>query len=134
MAPRRFDLRGLFVRSGVLAPAALQHQVAALPDTLPPLQGVRVVDAGLELGRVRKGRFEPAHALALALRHDAIGSCLDLGADDLRLERYLAGHPLEAGGDDGWLVVAVEGHPLGWGRRSRGTVKNRYPKGLRRTG
>ena len=35
---------------------------------MPDLKGLRVIRAGLELGEVKKDRFEPAHALALWLK------------------------------------------------------------------
>ena len=36
--------------------------------------------------------------------------------------------------DPGWVLVTVDGFPLGWGKRVGSTVKNHYPKGLRRRG
>jgi len=69
----------------------------------------------------------------LALTPEALAGArtLALAADSPELRHYLQGDVLEAPGDDGWLVVAVAGFALGWGRRSRGVVKNFYPKGLR---
>ncbi|MBI5877599.1 MAG: RsmF rRNA methyltransferase first C-terminal domain-containing protein [Chloroflexi bacterium] len=114
---------------------ARESRLAATPRQTPPLDGIRVVELGCPLGDVSTGRFEPAHALALALRRDETaqmpGARLDFAADDEALRRYLHGHPLEAGGPDGWVLLSVAGFPLGWGRRSQGIVKNRYPKGLR---
>ena len=34
----------------------------------------------------------------------------------------------------GWAAVTAGGLPLGFGKVSGGTVKNRYPKGLRNLG
>ena len=103
----------------------------AVPEGVPDLTGIRVLDVGIRVGRIRKGRLEPGHALALCLRPDEIGARFELSPDDPRLALYLAGHPLDDPGEDGWLLVTVSGHPLGWGRRARGIVKNWYPKGLR---
>ena len=61
----------------------------AAPPVLPQLDGLRVLRAGLELGQVRKGRFVPAHALALASRGAA--ACCRLDLDDPRLAQYLEG-------------------------------------------
>ena len=100
----------------------------APPDT-PELQGLRVLRAGLELGTLRKGRFEPAHALAMWL--DGAKNTLSLGADDPAVLRYLHGETLPCAAA-GWTLVQVDGHSLGWGKSSAGTLKNHYPKGLRR--
>jgi NOL1/NOP2/sun family putative RNA methylase len=100
------------------------------PEGHLDLSGVRVVRSGLWLGSVKPGRFEPSHALALALSADDIANHLDLSVEEA--PRYLAGEPLQASGPAGWVLITVEGWPIGWGRRTGKTVKNRYPKGLRR--
>ena len=99
------------------------------PPGTPALNGLRVLRAGLELGTVRKGRFEPAHALAMWL--DGAKNTLSLPAGDPAVLRYLRGEtlPCEAAG---WTLVQVDGHSLGWGKTSAGILKNHYPKGLRR--
>src|SRR5690606_28331577 len=45
----------------------LGAQLYRLPDECPELAGLRVVRPGLHLGELKKDRFEPNHALALAL-------------------------------------------------------------------
>ena len=40
-----------------------------MPRQMMPLQKLRVLRPGLELGTLKKDRFEPAHALALWLKH-----------------------------------------------------------------
>jgi NOL1/NOP2/fmu family ribosome biogenesis protein len=37
-------------------------------------------------------------------------------------------------GPDGWVLVCFERWGLGWARRSRGVLKNFFPKALRRSG
>jgi NOL1/NOP2/fmu family ribosome biogenesis protein len=101
------------------------------PEMALDLTGLSVVREGLWLGEARPGRFEPSHALALALTADDATQRLDL--DETTALRYLAGETLEAPGAPGWLLVTVRGFPLGWGRRHGATVKNHYPKGLRRS-
>ena len=100
----------------------------APPDT-PELRGLRVLRAGLELGTLRKGRFEPAHALAMWL--DGANNTLSLPADDPAVLRYLHGETLPCAAS-GWTLVQIDGHSLGWGKTTAGTLKNHYPKGLRR--
>ena len=94
------------------------------------LAGVPVVRDGLWVGERKPGRFEPSHALALAIDAGVARNRLDLDVDGAR--RWITGEPVNAAGDPGWTLVAVDGFPLGWGKRTGSTVKNHYPKGLRR--
>ena len=94
------------------------------------LSGVAVVRDGLWLGERKPGRFEPSHALALAIDPAAARNRVDLDMAGAR--RWIAGEPISATGPGGWVLVTVDGFGLGWGKRSGGTVKNHYPKGLRR--
>ena len=99
------------------------------PVEMPDIHGVRVLRPGLELGEVKKDRFEPAHALALWLKDAAV--TLNLPAEDPRLTQYLHGDviPCDA---KGWCLVQVDGYSIGWGKGDGTVLKNHYPKGLRR--
>ena len=55
---------------------------------------------------------------------------LDLTVEQAR--RWMTGEPATASGDSGWVLITVDGYGLGWGKRTGTTVKNHYPKGLRR--
>ena len=99
------------------------------PADLPDLKGIKVLRPGLELGEVKKDRFEPAHGLALWLKNCANTLSLPADSDDLR--RYLHGEVLPCG-KRGWCLVQVDGYSLGWGKADGNTLKNHYPKGLRR--
>jgi 16S rRNA C967 or C1407 C5-methylase (RsmB/RsmF family)/NOL1/NOP2/fmu family ribosome biogenesis protein len=91
--------------------------------------GVRLVRPGLLLGRVRPGRFEPAHALAMAV---GVGTARRIReVDDREAAAFVRGETLASGEAPGWTVVTWNGWPLGWGRVVGGTLKNHYPKGLR---
>jgi NOL1/NOP2/sun family putative RNA methylase len=113
---------------------AVGQQLYAVPAGAPHLDGLKVKRAGVCLGTTHPKRFEPAHSLALALRTSKphTVATLDLAPDDERLDRYLQGHPLPEPGPDGWILITTAAFPVGWGRRSRGIIKNAYPKGLRR--
>lgn len=100
-----------------------------VPADLPDLQGLRVLRAGLELGQLRRGRLQPAHAWALWLREAA--RTADYPADAPEIARWLRGETLPAQGS-GWTLVRAGGLSLGWGKAADGILKNHYPKGLRR--
>lgn len=106
-------------------------QIYARPTGTPDLTAGNLIRPGLWLGTVKTKRFEPSHALALALTADQAVQKIDLVMEDPELAAYLTGLELSSEGDDGWLLVCVDGYPLGWGRRVRGVVRNAYPKGLR---
>jgi 16S rRNA C967 or C1407 C5-methylase (RsmB/RsmF family)/NOL1/NOP2/fmu family ribosome biogenesis protein len=108
------------------------EELFQVPEAAPALERLRTVRPGWWLGSVRKGRFEPSHTLALGLRAGEALRTLDLPAGGHEVDRYLRGETLTAPGEKGWLLVTVDGFPLGWGKRVGATVKNHYPKGLRR--
>ena len=97
------------------------------PPLLPELKGLRVLRPGLELGSGAKGRFVPAHALALWLK--SAGTTASFSPEAIL--PYLRGETL-AGGAKGWTLVQVRGLSIGWAKGSNGVLKNHYPKGLRR--
>ena len=99
------------------------------PLDLPQLQGLKVLRPGLELGVDKKGRFEPAHALALWLS-DCPNS-VSLDPDSRDLEAYLHGDVI-AGSQKGWCLVKAGKYSIGWAKGDGNWLKNHYPKGLRR--
>ncbi len=99
------------------------------PEQLPQLRGLKVLRPGLELGDVKKGRFEPAHALALYLK-DCCNS-ISLTADSRELAVYLHGDVIAAK-VKGWCLVKADSFSIGWGKGDGNVLKNHYPKGLRR--
>ena len=117
-------LNGMLIRFG--------DQLYLAPEELPSLNKMRVLRPGLHLGTVKKNRFEPAHALALALTPREVKRTLDLKADSDAIIQYLKGQTLNVEGEKGWYLISVDGYSIGWGKQSGGIVKNHYPKGLRR--
>lgn len=98
------------------------------PEDMPDLKGLKVLRPGLELGVAKKGRFEPAHALALWL--ETASSVADFPADSREIEDYLHGQVIP-GENRGWTLIQVDGLSLGWAKGSGGQLKNHFPKGLR---
>lgn len=103
-----------------------------LPDGAPPLDGVRLLRPGWWLGSARTGRFDPSHALAMALGPADVARSASFPVDAPEVAAWLRGEALRVEGESGWVMVCVDGFPLGWGKRSGGVVKNHYPRGLRR--
>lgn len=104
----------------------------AQPEGLPDLSGLRVLRAGLLLGRVAGKRVEPDHALAMALREEDALNVKALSEEQAL--RFQHGEALRAGEDAqrGFTLMTLYGCPLGFAKCSDGLYKNHYPKGLRR--
>lgn len=110
-------------------PSLFGDQLYLLPQAFP-LKGLRVLRPGLHLGTVKRNRFEPAHALALALKPQEAVHCCQLNMQEA--EEYLKGAVFEKAGDKGWRLMLADGYSLGWGKQAGEIIKNHYPKGLRR--
>jgi 16S rRNA C967 or C1407 C5-methylase (RsmB/RsmF family)/NOL1/NOP2/fmu family ribosome biogenesis protein len=108
------------------------EEVYAVPAGAPGLSEIRVLRPGWWLGTARKGRFEPSHSLAMALSPADVAEALVVDPGSDAASAYLRGEALRDAGTKGWVWIAVDGFPLGWGKRSDTTIKNHYPKGLRR--
>lgn len=99
------------------------------PMELPELNRLKVLRPGLELGTERKGRFEPAHALALWLKTCAVAESFPPESPEMKA--YLHGDVVPSG-KKGWCLVQAGGYTIGWGKGDGSVLKNHYPKGLRR--
>ena len=99
------------------------------PAGMPDIKKLKVLRPGLELGILKKGRFEPAHALALWLKDCA--NVQRFEADAPEIATYLHGNvvPSER---KGWCLVMAGDFSIGWGKGDGSVLKNHYPKGLRR--
>lgn len=99
------------------------------PEEMPDLRGLKVLRPGLELGTVKKDRFEPAHALALWLRE--CNNMQDFSPEGREMTAYLHGEVVPSD-KKGWCLVTAGGYSIGWGKGDGQVLKNHYPKGLRR--
>ena len=108
------------------------------------LKKLKVLRAGLKIGSWEKNRFEPDHALAMALKEEDCNSFITLKFDSPLPLAYQKGESIRTDGNDGilkedgpkgapdgWTLVTIEGISAGWGKTSAGVCKNHYPKGLR---
>ena len=76
---------------------------------MPGLKGLKVLRPGLHLGTVLKNRFEPSHALALALRPEETVHTWNLDGNSAEAANYLKGGTFQAEGEkltDDRLVAA----------------------------
>lgn len=108
------------------------EQLYKLPKETPDLQGLKVLRAGLHIGTFKKNRFEPSHALALFLGKEDVTQVWNLDIAQKDTPAYFWGETITTVGGDGYCLVCVDGYSAGWGKISRGILKNHYPKGLRK--
>ena len=94
---------------------------------LPDLDGIRVLRCGLQIAEIRDRYLVPDHALALGGIPCSIRQELDAGS----AARFMAGETVPSG-ESGWVLACYEGIGIGWGKAGQGTLKNHYPKGLRK--
>lgn len=114
--------------SPVTPDCALGERLFRLPAAIPALDRVRVLRAGLCLGRFQGKVFIPDHALARAAKTKTV-----FPVDEAQALSYLHGDTLPLPDDArGFGAVVFRGFPLGWGKASDGQIKNHYPKGLRK--
>ena len=116
-------------------------QLYLTPREMPEMAGLKVVRPGLHLGTLKKNRFEPSHALALALRPEQARISLRLKPQEGSVLRYLKGETLDLnsleggltsnGAGKGWVLVCAGDYSLGWAKLTGQIFKNHYSKGLR---
>lgn len=112
-----------------------QDNVYYLPQGLEWNLPLRFLRTGLHLGEIKKGRFEPSQALAMALKPSQFGTVVRLPREDERVLRYLKGETVALKGEEGpmrgWCLVAMEDYPMGWAKGTGMSLKNKYYPGWR---
>ncbi len=106
------------------------EQLYLMPERMPSINKLKVLRAGLHLGTLKKNRFEPSHALALALKKEDVRQFMELGTEE-NARAYLGGMTLNHDGERGWYLMTYQGYGIGWGKLAGQVMKNHYPKGLR---
>ena len=129
--PKHWELfaKELGIRLPEGRPVCFGETLWWIPARMPDLKRLKVLRPGLELGTVKKDRFEPAHALALWL-----GECktqVSFPPDSDEIRAYLHGDVLPCD-KKGWCLVKAGSYSLGWGKGDGKQLKNHYPKGLRK--
>lgn len=87
---------------------------------------IKTVLPGLFLGTCKKGRFEPSHALCLALESSDFKSTIEI----TDCSAFFKGETIPCD-KHGWTAVLYNNYPIGWGKGSDGVLKNHFPKYLR---
>lgn len=129
-----FDYNRMMVKNG---------QVYVLPEDFSREWNLRYLRTGLLLGELKKGRFEPSQAAAMAMRAEDYQAVFSLGREDERVIRYLKGETVcleeaeiqKLQGQKilpgSWILVCVDGYPLGWAKFAGAALKNKYNPGWR---
>lgn len=110
------------------------EQLYLMPRGMPSVDRLKALRAGLHLGTLKKNRFEPSHALALALKPDEVKRTYALSDDEAAA--FINGQVINAAAgttmEKGWCLMLYNGYSLGWGKFAGQLIKNHYPKGLRK--
>lgn len=114
-----------------------KERVFYIPEKMPYVKGLRILRCGLYMGDMKKNRFEPSQSLAMFLKASLFPNSICLSVADERVIKYLKGETIELEENernaykDGICLICVEQYPLGFGKLSKGTIKNKYLPGWR---
>lgn len=97
------------------------------------LQGLHVLNNGVELGMLKKNRFEPGHQLAEVLGQNKQTQVIDLPNEEA-YRKFLHGETLKVDSElRGFILVSYQNHIFSFGKVGGDKMlKNFYPKGLRK--
>ena len=71
--------------------------------------------------------LRPAHALSRAVACPRRTASLS----DEEALLFMKGREIPFEGEEGWTLVKAGPYPLGWGKQSKGVLKNHIPRGIR---
>lgn len=114
-----------------------KERVFYIPKQMPFVKGLRILRCGLYMGDMKKNRFEPSQSLAMFLKASDFPNVVSLSVEDERVVKYLKGETIELSEPemteckDGICLICVMDYPLGFGKLTRGTIKNKYLPGWR---
>ena len=93
------------------------------------LSSLRVARSGFFLGEIKKSRFIPSQALAMALNQSTVKYSVDLSEEEA--ERYLKGESISYEQTQNihkpWIHINYKGLALGWARLVDNRLKNCLP-------
>ncbi|WEV70186.1 RsmF rRNA methyltransferase first C-terminal domain-containing protein [Lactobacillus sp. ESL0785] len=111
--------------------ARVRHNHVFVPAFAPDNLHLKVLSNGVELGILKKNRFEPGHQLALVLGQVKQKRVVELRDEDYAA--YLHGETLRVTSElRGFVLVSCHNLIFSFGKiTGNGMLKNFYPKGLR---
>lgn len=91
---------------------------------------LKILNNGIELGILKKKRFEPGHQLAMVLACKKQSRVIDLSKEEYL--SYLHGETLKTKSTlNSFVLLSYCNFIFSFGKIANGTIKNFYPKGLR---
>ena len=91
----------------------------------------KIISNGLELGILKKKRFEPSHQLALVLGQRKQKQVVNLTKEDYA--KYIHGETIRLESAlHGFVLVSCQSCVFSFGKITNNVLKNFYPKGLRK--
>lgn len=107
-----------------------------LPNDYPDLKTIPALLPGIDLGIIKKDRFEPSHQMAKLHPKSVDFQQINCNINDDEVRAYLRGESFDISKKNvhhtGWTLLMVNELAVGWGKISNGLFKNHYPKGLRK--
>ena len=95
---------------------------------MPLLKGCHLIRAGVYIGDVIKGRFEPSHHFFMS-SWSPFRNTVEL--NDEEVLKYFHGEQINKSVTKGWYAVTWNGYSVGGVKSDGRNLKNRYPKQLR---
>lgn len=117
----KFDRKRLFLNG---------EHLYYLPKNTFNLSGLRILRNGLYLGEIKSKHFVPSHSLALASKPSDWKISLELNETDAY--KFIKGESFNVNSTNGFTLITYQNNSLGFAKVSNNTLKNHYPKGLRK--
>ena len=105
------------------------QNVYLIPADMPRPKGVQILRAGVQAALLKGKTYVPCHHLYTAAPTNAIRQ--SIAVDDAGADRFFRGETLPCG-TKGFTAVMWQGLCIGFGKAVDGTLKNYFPKGLRK--
>jgi len=77
------------------------------------------------VGILKKQRFEPSYALAMALKPDNFTNTINLPNHHPNIAKFLGGETFQVGAKDSYNLFCVEGYPIGFAKTLKNRLKGR---------
>lgn len=100
-----------------------------IPQVMPKPDKIKILRAGVKILEQNFKTQLPCHHLFMA--NDPENFCKQIMVDEKNAEKFLSGIPLDISNNiSGFTAVIYKSFCIGFGKASRGVLKNHLPKGL----